>query len=290
MIARQENEALPVASPTIGQSGKNEVLISITEQNGRRAVNARELHQKLGSRRDFSSWIKERIDKFGFVENQDFEVFTKFGENSQGGRSRIEYALSIDMAKELCMVENNEQGRAIRKYFIAIEQKARASVASYQIEDPIKRAERWIEEQKQRKQLEAENEEQRKRIEESQKVVVELNEAITQMQPKASYYDRILANKSTLKVSQVALDYGMTARAFNAMLARLRIQRKVGNQWVLYAPYLDKGYVHSHSFEIKHNDNTSSFTNTTEWTQKGRLFLYDTLKRQGIVPMIERDN
>lgn len=135
-----------------------EEIIKITEKDGKRAVNARELHQFLESKQDFSNWIKNRIEKYGFVENQDFEVYNKIIENPQGGRPTIEYALSVDMAKELSMVENNEKGRLARKYFIECEKIAReAVVASYQIEDPIKRAERWIEEQKEKKALEAKN-------------------------------------------------------------------------------------------------------------------------------------
>ena len=96
-------------------------IIKITEKDGQKAVNARELHEFLESKQDFSTWIKARIDKYGFVENQDFEVFHKIMENSQGGRPQIEYALSLDMAKELSMVENNEKGRMARKYFIECE-------------------------------------------------------------------------------------------------------------------------------------------------------------------------
>ena len=102
-----------------------EELIKITEQDGRQAVSARELHQFLESKRDFSNWIKDRIEKYGFVENQDYEVFAKFVENPNGGRPLTEYAISIDMAKELCMIENNERGKQARRYFIACEKKAR---------------------------------------------------------------------------------------------------------------------------------------------------------------------
>lgn len=99
-------------------------LIKITEQNGKKAVSARELHAFLESKRDFSNWIKDRIEKYGFIENQDFEVFNKFGENPNGGRPQIEYALSIDCAKEISMVEGNEKGRQARRYFIECEKKA----------------------------------------------------------------------------------------------------------------------------------------------------------------------
>ncbi|MDR2205836.1 MAG: antA/AntB antirepressor family protein [Flavobacteriaceae bacterium] len=93
-------------------------LIKITEQNGKQAVNARELHAFLGSKRDFSNWIKDRIKKYGFIENQDFAVFDNFGENPTGGRPQKEYALTLDMAKELSMVENNDKGKIARQYFI----------------------------------------------------------------------------------------------------------------------------------------------------------------------------
>lgn len=99
-------------------------LIKITEHDGRRAVNARELHQFLESKQDFSTWIKSRVEKYEFVEGQDFCSFHKIMERETGATTRIEYALSIDMAKELSMVENNEKGRLARKYFIECEKKA----------------------------------------------------------------------------------------------------------------------------------------------------------------------
>lgn len=102
-----------------------EEIIRITEQDGRRAVSARELHGFLESKQEFANWIKNRIERFGFVEGQDYEVFDNFIKNPQGGRPTTEYALSIDMAKELCMIENNERGREARRYFIACERKAR---------------------------------------------------------------------------------------------------------------------------------------------------------------------
>lgn len=85
-------------------------------------VNARELHKQLQVVTKFAEWIKNRIKKYGFIENQDFVTVSKFLEN--GGRS-IEYFITIDMAKELCMVENNEQGRIARQYFIEKEKELR---------------------------------------------------------------------------------------------------------------------------------------------------------------------
>ena len=85
---------------------------------------ARDLHAFLGVGRFFRHWIKERIDQYGFVEGEDFLPFLA---KSTGGRPATEYHLTIDMAKELAMVENNEQGRHVRRYFIAMEREARES-------------------------------------------------------------------------------------------------------------------------------------------------------------------
>lgn len=223
-------------------------VIKIEENDGKQAVNARELHQKLGSKQEFANWMRNRIEKYGFVENQDYSSFDNFVKREKGGSVRKEYALSLDMAKELCMVENNDAGRRIRKYFIDMENEARklmvqqVAIPSYQEQDPIKRATRWIEEEKVRQSLMLENKEQKKQLEENSKEIVALSSTITQMQPKVTYYDTILANKSTVKVSQIAQDYGMSAQAFNKLLWEHKLQRKVGKQWILYRQFLDKGY------------------------------------------------
>ena len=175
-----------------------EEIIKITEYNGKRAVNARELHQFLESKYQFANWIQERITKYGFVENQDYEVFKENLKNSNGGRPQTEYALSVDMAKELSMVENNEKGRLARKYFIECEKIARESmVASYQIKDPIKRAERWIEEQKEKKALEAKNQE---------------------MQPKAQYFDELVERSLLTGFRDTAKELGLKQGEFIKIL------------------------------------------------------------------------
>ncbi len=99
--------------------------------NGQTAlvVNARDLHAGLEVGKDFSNWIKDRIQQYGFIENQDFRVFANFGENPQGGRPAKEYGLSLDMAKELAMVERTEKGRLVRRYFIDCERLARGQQA-----------------------------------------------------------------------------------------------------------------------------------------------------------------
>lgn len=100
--------------------------------------NARELHASLGVGRDFSNWIKGRIEKYGFTENVDYvkisreNTLAKFGDRDNTGKTgdgAIDYFLSLGMAKELAMVENNEQGRKIRRYFIDCERIAKSKTA-----------------------------------------------------------------------------------------------------------------------------------------------------------------
>ena len=93
-------------------------------------VNARELHAFLESKQDFSTWIKNRIEKYEFVENQDFISLHKKMEREIGGTVRIEYFVSLSMAKELSMVERNDKGKQARKYFIECEKQLHEQIAS----------------------------------------------------------------------------------------------------------------------------------------------------------------
>ena len=110
-------------------------LLPIGEKNGQKAVNARDLHSFLQLGKDFSTWIKNRIDKYDFIEGKDFQTLyldyqgnllnirlPQNGDSENQQVSKIEYALSISMAKELSMIENNERGKQARKYFIACEE------------------------------------------------------------------------------------------------------------------------------------------------------------------------
>lgn len=89
-------------------------------------VNARELHAFLEVGKVFAAWIQERIEQFGFVENQDFIVISETGKNPKGGRPSKEYFLALDMAKELSMVERNAKGKQARQYFIQCERVAKS--------------------------------------------------------------------------------------------------------------------------------------------------------------------
>jgi len=114
------------------------------------------------------------------------------------------------------------------------------------------------------------------------------DQLIGELKPKADYTDRILQNKGLVSISQIAKDYGVTGQALNAKLHELKIQYKQGNQWLLYAKYQACGYTHSKTIDITRSDGSKDVVMETKWTQKGRLFIYEQLKADRIIPVIER--
>ena len=118
-----------------------------------------------------------------------------------------------------------------------------------------------------------------------------LLEEITQQQkPLTDYARTILSSTQTVTVTQIAQDYGISALKFNQMLKDFRIQHKLGGQWILYTPYLHKGYVQGFSSYFVKPDGEVKVKVHTRWTQSGRLFLYEELKKAGILPLIEKNN
>lgn len=106
---------------------------------------------------------------------------------------------------------------------------------------------------------------------------------------KATYLDLIVETKDGMTATQVAQDYGLSAKKFNALLHALGVQRKVNEQWILYAKYQGKGYIASKTFTYTDSTGKNHAKINTVWTQKGRLFLYELLKANGILPLIERE-
>ena len=129
-------------------------------------------------------------------------------------------------------------------------------------------------------------EEKAKRLEAEQQCEAQ-KQIIGELEKKVSYLDLILSSTSTMTITQIAQDYGMSGQRMNKLLHGLRIQYKVGEQWILYAEYKDKCYVSSETIHFVTSEGIPCTTLNTKWTQKGRLFLYDILKKEGILPKME---
>ena len=253
----------------------------IIKINNKNKVDGHELHDFLQVETPFKKWI-DRMIEYGFVEGTDFWTEDKNVHRADGTimpQKQTEYDLTIGMAKEICMIQRNERGKQARLYFIECEKRLKAqSSDSYMIADPVARALKWAEEQKAHRQqvalLEANNARQ--------------EQIIGELKPKADYTDMILQNKGLVPITAIAKDYGMSGVAMNEKLHEMKIIYKMGRQWLLYSKYQAKGYTHSETVNFKHKDGRDDVAMNTKWTQKGRLFLYEKLKEQGILPVIER--
>lgn len=125
-----------------------------------------------------------------------------------------------------------------------------------------------------------------KRIELENTIALQ-NQQIAELSPKAGYYDLILQTRDTVSISKIAKDYGKSAIWMNRKLSELGVQYMQGRMWLLYQKYAQQGYTQSKTVPIVHKDGMPGSAMSTYWTQKGRLFLYELLKRNGILPLIE---
>ena len=235
-------------------------------------VSARELHEKLNIGTKFTTWF-ERMCEYGFTEGNEF--FPKLGETSKcGGRPSVDYEISVDMAKQICMIQRTPEGKAVRQYLIDLEKAWNTPEQVFA--RALKMADQTISSLKDRCKFLG------GQVLEQQKVIEEL-------QPKASYYDMILQCKDLIAATVIAKDYGMSAKKFNSMLHDMGIQFKQGDTWVLYSKYQGNGYLKAKTHNYADTEGIQHSKEHSYWTQKGRLFLYDFLKREGILPLIEKD-
>ena len=245
-------------------------LINIDMEN--QTVSARELHEKLNIGTKFTTWF-ERMCEYGFTEGNEF--FPKLGEISKcGGRPSVDYKISVDMAKQICMIQRTPEGKAVRQYLIDLEKAWNTPEQVFA--RALKMADQTISSLKDRCKFLG------GQVLEQQKVIEEL-------QPKASYYDMILQCKDLIAATVIAKDYGMSAKKFNSMLHDMGIQFKQGDTWVLYSKYQGNGYLKAKTHNYADTEGIQHSKEHSYWTQKGRLFLYDFLKREGILPLIEKD-
>lgn len=222
------------------------------------------------------AWFKINEGNFSLVDYQD-----------KKGETRPCYSLN----KEECLyiaTKFNDEARAklIKRWKELEEQHQKPSVPQNYLEA----LKSLVKSEEEKQQLALENKKQQEQIVTISKTNMELGNKITEMLPKVSYYDKILQSNATMTVTQIAQDYGMSAMRLNKELESMRIQHKVRGQWILFAQFLEGGYVHSRAVDIVRSDGRHDVKYNTEWTTKGRIFLYESLKAKGILPLIEQEN
>ena len=241
----------------------NGLLKIEVNDNQEQIVSGRDLHMFLGVETPYMKWF-ERMLQYGFGEKRDF--WTKMSE-STGGRPSTDHFMKIDMAKELCMLARNEKGKQARQYFLEVEREwnspekvmARAlNIANNTINN-----------------LKLENSMQK--------------QMIAEFKPVKEYVDTILSSTDTVTVTQIAADYGLSAKALNKILFEEGLIHNVNKQWILYKKHMNRGYTKSETIDVKRADGSVKVVMNTKWTQKGRLKIHEILTAIGIVAEMDRD-
>lgn len=218
------------------------------------------------------------------VSQGKFSLSSRKVEQPNGG---IREYPCYELTKTECLyvaTKFNDEARAkLVLRWEELEQKQRAQMLQLpDFTDPAEAAMAWAEEYREKKVLAIEN----KKLEEEN---IQLAAENQELKHDKNYLDLIMRSKALLTISQIAQDYGMSGKALNKKLADMGIQYSINGQWILYAKYKDCGYVSSRSIDITRADGRPDVVLHTEWTQAGRKFLYEELKKQGIIPMLERD-
>ena len=252
----------------------NETALTVKEYQGKRVVTLRDIDTVHG-RPEGTARKRFNDNRAHFIEGEDFfvrktdEAAKEFGLIAPNGLVLITESGYLMLVKSFTDdLAWTVQRQLVNSYFRTVHRD------SYQIEDPIERAKRWIEEQQEKKQL--------------QLTVSVQNQQIAELQPKASYYDVVLNCKDLMSIGKIAKDFGKSAVWLNKWLHEHGVQYKQGEIWLLYQQYAEQGYTSTKTSVYNGLDGKEHSKIHTYWTQKGRLFIYGLLKAEGILPTMER--
>jgi phage anti-repressor protein len=222
-------------------------------------VNARELHAFLNVGRDLSSWIRDRIDQFDFVEDVDFVIIPGSGDQVfQGVKTRKEYALSLDMAKELSMVERNEQGRRVRRYFIECEKRAKDPMAA--LNDPAA---------------------MRSLLLTYTEKVLALESQVAKLKPSHEALLRISSADGSLCITDAAKALQMQPKEFFARLQRNGwiFKRRGSSNYLGYESKVTAGYLEHKVTAVPRSDGSEKMVEQVRITPKGLTKIASLISR-----------
>lgn len=246
----------------------NELIKITTNESGNQVVSARELHKFLEVETRFNDWIS-RMMNYGFVENVDYQVLLKNEYNLSGGRPSTDYALTLDTAKEISMIQRSDKGKQARQYFIECEKRLKEVVSNQQPVLPLKN-------QLQLDILNSAGDENQvlyALLEYEKQYVKPLELENEAMKPKAEFYDIVADSKDTFTMNEVAKNVNIKGLGRNKMFAFLRYHKILMSNNDPYQRYVDAGYFRSiqSTWVDKNNDRHVYFK--TVVFQKGIEFI-----------------
>lgn len=257
------------------KEGEKMENITLLNFEGQDVLDSRDVAQMIGKRHDhLVRDIDKYIDDIDQNPNLGNGSTTAIASNNffipstytlKNGRQYRNYLLTKQgcefVANKMTGKKGNQFTAAYVGLFNSMKQELQSrQLDSYMIDDPVKRAERWIEERK----------------------------AYEKVLPKAEYYDSQMRNPGLMTVTEIAKDYGWSGSHMNQMLKELKVIYRQGSHWVLYQKYANKGYGQYEPYPFKDSDGKQNAKNNLKWTQKGRKFIYDLLAEHNIKPVLER--
>lgn len=272
-----------------------ELVNIISNEQGQQTIAGRELHRALRVKQEFTHWIKKQLGMVGAIEGEDYNVIwykdddafqdvVEFNGNVKSMNRQgflQDYILTLEIAKEICMVvgaasRTNEETRRlskqVRKYFLKCEEIAKEKIFQQRLDQEVQKVKR----------------------NEVVKLPIAfysdtLKQMLSELEGPKDYFDTVLPQKA-YRVSEVAEDYGMSAQVLNKKLEELGIQYRKSSGWLLHEPYHGKGYTMLVMYVTIPVDGEADLSPYMYWTLKGRLFIYEELKKVGILPLMERGN
>ena len=272
-IAIPDRYIVPEADIDVTENMNVPELLHVDYSGERPVVSGRELHEALKVKTEYAKWL-ERMCEYGFTEGKDFSsILTK----STGGRPSTDHALTIPMAKELCMLQRTEKGKFFRQYFIRIEEMWNSPAFV------MKRALEFANRQVSLLKIEVNRLEET--VTEQNQQIEKQNEQIAELSPKAEYCDKVLRTSELVTITDIAKDFGKSAVWLNKKLHEKKVQFKQGGIWHLYQGYAEKGYAVTRTTIVEDRNGKEHSMTHTYWTQKGRKFIFDLLAEENIFPV-----
>ena len=232
-------------------------LIKIQDKGGQSAVSARELHKFLEIETRFDKWI-QRMFEYGFIQDIDYQRLVKNVQMQNNATREVlhDYALTLDCAKEISMIQRSEKGKQARMYFIDCEKKLKTG--SFALPQTFAEALKLAANQAERIELQS----------------VELRKQA----PKVEYFNEVLQSESVYNTNQIAKEIGMSAITLNRKLSDMKIQYKQSGTWLLYHIHQNKGFTKTKTHTYTDTEGKTQTSMQTVWTEKGRAFIHHKLK------------
>lgn len=270
--------------------------VTFYNKDGMLFINATEMARPFGNQKRPAFWLRTSaaIDYINAVSDvqkctsADLQRVTKGGENTEQG-TWLQEDVALAFAQWLSPkfhVWCNQKIKELLSRGVATVATVAPAAPEPRFQIPQSFSEALMLAAKQAQQIEADS----KVITEQKRQIDKQHQLIEKMEEESAYCQAILQSKSLVTTTSIAQDYGYSAVGFNQILNHHGIQYKQGTQWIITCKYKDKGYVQSETIRIQGKNGRSSVVVHTKWTQKGRMFLYQFLKKHNLLPVLERDN